>query len=200
MGIGVGDDAEAGHFGSGTRGGVDRNKGSHGHGALVDALVVTDVSAAGGDQADTFGAVMGRAAAQGDDEVATVIGENLHTIVNVFVGRVRFGARVDNHIKTGVFQVAGDGFGNAHFMEAGIGDDHCFFSAQLLGLGTNFFGTTGAHEGNAGDEEAVSSFCEINNGHVESSSIDEFYVEASRLSLLNKKSARKSFLPNTDKL
>jgi hypothetical protein len=48
-------------------------------------------------------------------------------------------------------------------------------------------------------QEALSSFCEIYNGHDESSSIDGFYVEASRLSLLNKKSARKSFLPNTDK-
>ena len=62
-------DAETGHLRSGTSGGVDGQVGRHGLGGFIHALEVMDLAAVGNNQTNTFTAVMGGTAAQGDQGV-----------------------------------------------------------------------------------------------------------------------------------
>ncbi len=185
MGIGVGDDTETGHFRSGTRGGVDGDQRSHGHFAHVDAFVVTDVTATSGNQTDAFTAVMGGTAAQGNDEVTLVVNIDLNAVMNVFVGRVRLSTVVNDTLNASGNDVFLNLSSNAHLGQAGVGDDHAFFGAQLSSLGTNFFRRANTHQRYARNEKAVSSVCKINNWHGKSSS---------RLCLLKERAQLKSLL------
>ncbi len=66
---------------------------------LVDPFVVADVAAVADDHADPLAAVMGAAAAEGDDAVALVVLVNLDAGMDVRVGRVRLGAVEDDRLE-----------------------------------------------------------------------------------------------------
>src|SRR6185369_6455273 len=146
MGIGVGDDAEAGHFRGSTGSSVDGQKRRHRLGGFVDTLEVADVAAVTDHEANAFGAVVGAAAPQRHDTVALVLLVNLHAVMNVGVGRVRLGAVEDYRLQAGSFQLALDLVGNTHLGKAGIGYDQQLGSAKCLGLSPGFLGTTDAHQ------------------------------------------------------
>ena len=146
VGVGVGDDAEAGHFGGGAGGGVDGQKRRHRLGGLVDAFEVADVAAVGDHHADALAAVMGAAAAQGDDAVALVVLIDLDAVMDVVVGRVRLCAVEDDSLEAGCFDVALDRVGNAHLGQSGIGDDQQVGGAERFGLLACFLRTTDTHQ------------------------------------------------------
>jgi len=146
MGVGVGDDAETGHFGGGAGGGVDGQERRHRLGGLVDPFEVADVAAVADHQADALGAVVGAAAAEGDNTVALVVLVHLHAVMDVLVGRVRLGTVEDDRLQAGSFQLTLDLIGNAHLGEAGIGNDQQLGCAESLGLGPGLFGTADAHQ------------------------------------------------------
>ena len=105
VGVGVGDDAETGHLRGGAGGGVDGEEGGHRLVGLVDPFEVADVAAVADDHADPLAAVVGAAAAEGDDAVALVLLVDLDAGMDVGVGRVRFGAVEDDRLEAGRFQL-----------------------------------------------------------------------------------------------
>jgi hypothetical protein len=137
---------EAGHLGGGAGGGVDGQEGGHRLGGLVDPLEVADVAAVADHHADALAAVMGAAAAQGNDAVALVVIVDLHAVMDVLVGRVGLGSVEDDSLEAGCFDIALDGVRHTHLGEARIGDDQQLGGAERLGLVSCLFGATYAHQ------------------------------------------------------
>ena len=92
----VGDDAEAGHFRSGTGSGVHSDVGREGLAGLVHAFVILNLAAVADEEADALAAVMGAAAAEGDEAVAVVFLINGGCVCNILICGVRNGAVKDN--------------------------------------------------------------------------------------------------------
>jgi len=155
---GVGDDGEAGHFRAGAGGGVDGEVGHQRLGGLVDAFVVVDLAAVGHDEANALAAVVGRAAAQGDEAVAAVFLVDLHAVVDVFVRGIGHGLVIEDvgHVR-GVEQVR-DLFADAHGHDTLVGDEQGLAAAQGADLFGNLLGSADADQGDAGDEKAVDHF------------------------------------------
>ena len=89
---------------------------------------------------------MGAAAPQGHDTVALVVLICLHAVMDVRVGRVRFGAVEDDRLEAGRFDVAFDRVGNAHLGQPCVSDDQQFGGAERLGLISRFLRTPYAHQ------------------------------------------------------
>jgi len=160
---GVGDDAEAGHFRSGARSGVDRQIRGHRLGGFVDAFVVVDLAAVGNHQANALAAVMGGTAAQGDEGVAFLFFVDFDAGVDVLVGGVGDCFIIDHIFHLGGIEQVGDLLGDARAGDALIGDDQRFGAAQRLDFVRDLLGSTNADEGNAGNEITVYLFTNCHN-------------------------------------
>ncbi len=156
----VGDDAEAGHLRSSAGGGVDGDKGGHGFGAFVDALEVADVAAIADDQADPFGAVVGAAAAEGDNGVTAVVLIHRQAVVNVLVGGIRLGAVENDDLDAGRLDLLLDLVGHPHGRDPLVGDQQGLGAAEGLDLVAGLLGAADAHERNGRNEKSESLICQ----------------------------------------
>src|SRR6185369_15917676 len=103
MGVGVGGDAEAGHFACRAGGGVDGQERRHRFGGLVYPFEVANVAAVADHEAHPLAAVMGAAAPQRHDPVTLVVLIHLNSGMYVLVGGVRLGAVEDDRLQAGLF-------------------------------------------------------------------------------------------------
>mmetsp|Transcript_11912 Transcript_11912/g.29956 ORF Transcript_11912/g.29956 Transcript_11912/m.29956 type:complete len:281 (+) Transcript_11912:770-1612(+) len=130
----VGDDAEARHLRCRARRGVHCHHRQHGLGALVHALVVLDAAAVGGQHADGLGAVVGGATAEGDDEVAAVVLEQLAAGIDLLNRGVGSAAVVDGIGHPSAVQHICESFHSADLHEDCVGDDERLLLAEGLHL------------------------------------------------------------------
>ena len=152
---GVGDDAEAGHFRSGTGGGVHGQVRRHRLGGLVHALVIMNLAAVGDHQAHALAAVVGGAAAQGDEAVALLFLVDVDAVMHVLVGGVGDGLVIDHVFHLGGVEQVGDLLGDAGAGDALVGDDQRLGTAEGLDLLRDLLGCADADEGDTGNEIAV---------------------------------------------
>jgi hypothetical protein len=114
-----------------------------------------DLAAVGGQNADALAAVVGAAAAQGDDEVALVVLVDLQSIMNVLVGGVGDRVVVDHAIQSSVLlDDLGDLVGDAGLGDALVRADERLGSAQNLDPSADLLVCPDAHERNRGNEES----------------------------------------------
>ena len=159
LGVGVGDDAEAGHFRGGPGGGIDGHEGRHRLGAFVHALEVADMPAVADDQTDALGAVVRAAAAQRDDRITLIVLIGLDAVMNILVRRVGFGAVEDHDADTGALDALLDLIRHPDGGNSLIGHQQSLASAEGLDLITGLLGTANTHEGDGGDKKAISLIC-----------------------------------------
>jgi len=94
---------------------------------FIDALIVPNVAAIGGNDADPLAAIVGATAADGDDQVALFVLKYLEAIVNIGIGRVGHGSVKNHAINAGVLlDQVNDLLGNA-----GLGNP---FVVQIKGF------------------------------------------------------------------
>ena len=129
---GVGDDAEPGDLGGGAGGGVHGHQGGQGLVGLVHALIIGDLAAVGRDQTDALGAVVGGAAAQGQDTVTFVFMVELLTLDHVGVLGVRLRLAKDGGLHPGVGQDLLDAGSHGVCGQEGVGHDHGLGAADAL--------------------------------------------------------------------
>ena len=142
----VGDDAEAGHLGGGTGGGVDGDKRQLRFGGAIHPLVILDAATVGGDQRDALGAVVGRAATQRDDAVAAVGLDHGQTRFDVVGGGVGFGL-IENNAFNAMFSQQGGELGDhADLVENFVGDDQRLAVAVTLDIGGSLLQAAGTHQ------------------------------------------------------
>ena len=154
---GVGDDAEPGDLRGGAGGGVHGHQGGQGLVGLVHAFIVGDLAAVGGHQANALGAVVGGAAAQGEDAVAAVVVIELLPFHHVGVLGVGFGLAEDGGVYPSVLQDLLDAGRHGVAGQELVGDDHGLAAAQALHQ------LAGLHHG--AFAEHVSAGYEIVSGH-----------------------------------
>ena len=128
----VGDDAEAGNLRSSSRGRVHRHQGRQGLMGLIHALIVGNLAAVASHQANALGAVMGGAAAQGEDTVTSILmveGLPLHHVGVLGVGLclAKHGGIHASLLQDGL-NPGGHGVGGQKL----VGDDHGLGAAQAL--------------------------------------------------------------------
>jgi hypothetical protein len=92
-------------------------------GRAVDAFVVGDIPAVGGAQGDALGAVMRRAATEGNDEIAGAVAQLGQALLDVADGWVRLCAVEYDRLDIRGSQQRGDLFGDACSCQSDIGDD-----------------------------------------------------------------------------
>ncbi|KAF5032731.1 hypothetical protein DSECCO2_614140 [anaerobic digester metagenome] len=117
-----------------------------------------NLAAVGHDQADALAAVMGGAAAQGDQGVAFFLLVNIDAVMDVFVRGVRDGFVVYFVLHSGSVQQVGDLLGQTATGDTLIGDDQRLAAAQGLDLLGNLLGSANTDQSNAGNEETVNHF------------------------------------------
>ncbi|VTR67739.1 hypothetical protein DESC_610322 [Desulfosarcina cetonica] len=155
LAAGVGDDAETGHLAGRSGGGVDGDERWHGLGGLVHALVITDVSTVGGDDADALATVVGAAAAQGNDQVALRRLVKIIALMHVVVRGVGMGTVVDHRIHTAFgLDHCCDLVGDTRRSDALVRADERLGSAEHLDLVADLFVGADAHQGNRGNEKS----------------------------------------------
>ncbi|RMO61572.1 hypothetical protein ALQ38_05530 [Pseudomonas marginalis pv. marginalis] len=170
----VGDDAEAGHLTGGAGGGVDGHQWQLWLAGQVDAFVVADMPAVGSAQGDALGAVMGRAAAQGDHKIALALLQQRQAFFDVVHIGVGLGAVIDHRVDVLHRQFLGDHAGHTGLGQARVGDDQRFAKAIVADGDHGFVEAVGAHDVNGGDEEGAA--------HGESS--DDVYAYSIHLTCL----------------
>jgi hypothetical protein len=139
LAAGIRDDTETGHFAGRTGRGVDGDKRRHSLSGLVDAFIIADVAAVGGDDADAFATVVRAAPAQGDDQVTSVGLVDFVTFMHIAVGGVGLGAVIDNHVHVAVgFNDLGDLIGDTGVGNAFVRADERLFTAQRFDLVADF--------------------------------------------------------------
>mmetsp|Transcript_61489 Transcript_61489/g.108034 ORF Transcript_61489/g.108034 Transcript_61489/m.108034 type:complete len:283 (+) Transcript_61489:684-1532(+) len=152
----VGDDAEAGHLGRGAGSCVHRNQWQHRLRALVNALVVPAVAAVGAEHADGLGTIVRRAAAEGDDQVATVGLGDLHAVVDLAARGVGLTAVVDTEGDSGLLEEAREGIDGADLNEDLVRDDQRLRETHALDLADRTLQSTFAQQRLVGHEEDAS--------------------------------------------
>ena len=149
----VGDDAEAGHLGGGTGGGVDGDKRQLRLGGAIHPFVILDAATVGGDQRDALGAVVGRAATQRDDAITAVGLDHRQTRFDVAGSGVGFGL-IENSAFNAMFSQQGGELGDhADLVEDLVGDDQRLAIAVTLDIGGGLLQTAGTHQVNSGNIE-----------------------------------------------
>ena len=91
-----------------------------------------DFPAVGYYNSHTLAAVMGTAAAERYDGVATVVPVCLQAVGNIQVGRIGLGAVINYGLQTGILDALLDGAGNTGLGQAFIGNDEGFFRSVNL--------------------------------------------------------------------
>ena len=119
---------------------------------LVHALVVGDLAAVAGHQADALGTVVGGAAAQGENAVATVVVVELLTLHHVGVLGVGLGLAKDHGLHAGVLHDLLDAGGHGMVGQERIGDDHGLGAADALHQVAGLLYGAFAEHVSAGDE------------------------------------------------
>ena len=122
-----------------------------------------DLAAVGDHQADALAAVVGRAAAQGDQAVAFLLLVDVDAVMDVLVGGVGDGLVVDHILHPGCVEQVGDLFGDAGAGDALVGDDQRLGAAEGLDLVRDLFGGTDADQGDAGNEITVDLLSNCHN-------------------------------------
>ncbi len=85
------------------------------------------------------------------------------TLMSVGIG---FGTREDHGLQARFAQVAGDQFGQAHLVQAGVGHDQRLAPAERLGARAGLAGAAGPDQGDAGNEETVGAIGDAQVAHV----------------------------------
>ena len=149
----VGDDAETGHFRSGTGGGVHGNIGREGLGGLVHAFVVLNLAAVADEEADALAAVMGAAAAEGDEAVAVVFLVHFSSVVNVLIRGVRNGTVEYNIGDAAGIQNIGDLLQNTAGNDTLVRYYKRMLGAKALQAIGNFLTAVGTNKSNSRNKE-----------------------------------------------
>ena len=149
----VGDDAEAGHFRSGAGSGVHGNVGREGILGLVHAFVVVDLAAVGNEEADALAAVVGAAAAEGEEAVATLFLIDGKGFFHVLIGGIRNGLVVDGVLDVSGVKDIGDGLQNTAGNDALVSNDEGIFSVAAGKTVGDLLAAARANERNGRDIE-----------------------------------------------
>ncbi len=128
-------------------------------GGLVDTFEITDVAADWHNEADTFAAVMGATATQGNDAVAVIVFVYFYTVTYVVICRVWLCARENNCVNAGSSKIGFYLLGNTHLVQTAIANDQSFFEAQSFCALASKFGTARTQNRNCRNKEIVRSFC-----------------------------------------
>ena len=121
---GVGDDAELRHVGPGPRRRRDHHERRDGHLRLVHALVVEDVATVGGQDGYPLGGVDDRSAADGDEDIAPLLGVALIAGGDLVVFRVGREIVPDDGPHTLLTQVRDHLVDPARRNQPGVGHQH----------------------------------------------------------------------------
>ena len=149
----VGDDAKARHLAGGARRGVDGHQGQLRLGRAVHALVVGNLAAVGGAQGNALGAVVRRAAAQRDHEVALLGLQLRQPGAHIAHGGVGLGAIKHHRGNLLPGQLGLDARRHAELAEHGVGNDQRLAKAVTLQGHHGFLQAACAHDVDTGHEE-----------------------------------------------
>jgi len=114
-----------------------------------------DLAAVGSDEADALAAVVGGAAAQGDQAVAAFLLVHFNGIMDVLVSGVGDGPVEHRVLHAVSVEDVGDLFQDADLHDALIGDDQGLFAAQGLDLLRGILDGADTDESHAGDEVTI---------------------------------------------
>jgi len=113
------------------------------------------ILARGGAQGNALGAVMGRTAAQGNNEITVAATQQLKTFLDIADRRIRLGAIKQSGIDVLLRQKAGYLGGHAGFGQACISDDQGFAKTIFTDGEHRFVETANAHHVHGWNEESA---------------------------------------------